>query len=404
MTKKNGQQKAICEDMDATIYARLELYSKTNKITFEKAKLLWTDKMKEIQEQVKEEYKPDVLERLAVNALLNDSRRVKMRQQPNPRRKETSVICGFVAGDSGIWDKADTVRRQVKKFIDKNGVQAAIEAQMIDGDDPPHILDQRQKIYGRENKNYLKPLDPNLKVLERTMYGFFRHNGKTDLKWGSIQTSDNRLARGWETVKRKLYKPCQIPAIVKEELASSIKLGSSSAEDSLSVFKALKEDWDIKAMIDKALGPREVKDEESGETKKLPAQWTEIRNVEKNHEAFKDAWDRVIFVKGIVAWINLDRPTPIGTIKMGVMNPDNEEELVVVEVPDTIPIDWGELSEVYVFGKTRRSQYRDKENDNKLVDGDVIIVAHGVYPVFKTPKAGATQGDLQEEIIEGWVD
>jgi hypothetical protein len=394
LTQETVQETGLITNL---VFVRLDVYAKACKIKMEEAEKRLAVKAKEIQEGVEEQYKPDVLGRLAVNALLNDVRREKARQLPNPKRKETLIMYGFMTGDSGIWDKADTVRRQVKKFIDKNGLQAAIEAQMVDGDN--NILDQRQKIYGRENKNYLKPLDPNLKVLERTMYGFFRSNGTKDFKWGSIQTADNKLARAWKDVK--FYKPFQVPAIVKEETAEDIKLGSSSAEGTVSVFKALKEDWDIQKIIEETLGPKQVKDPETGEVKKIPEQWTAIKEVEKHHEAFKDAWDRRIFVKGIVAWINLDRPTPINSIKMGLMNPENEEELVTVEIPETVPIDFGELSEVYVFGKTRRSKYRDQESQ-KIVDGDVVIGAHGIYPTFKTPKAGRG-GEVEEEIIEGWI-
>ena len=357
---------------------RLKKLTTTNKVTLNKL-------LDEFEEQKKKLVERGItvnLERLAINAVMNIYRR-QMSSQNFKKRKETIVIYGFMSGDSGIWDKAEQVRRQVKKFIEKNGMQAAIEAQMVDGDS--NILDQRQQIYGKDNPKYLKPLDPKLHVLERTLYGFFRHNGEKTYKYGSIQTSDNRLARGWSKVK--FYIPFQVPAILKEEVDDDIKLGSSSAEETMSIFKAVKEDVDIKAVIDATLKDK----------------WTPINGVEDFHEKYKDAWDRKIFVKGIVAWINTDRPTPYGAVKMGLMNPDNEDELVIIEIPEQVSIDFGELSEVYVFGKTRRSKHYD--DDKVLVDGDVNIQATGIFTVLPTPRGDQGYESGKEETpVEGWLE
>lgn len=373
MVKKNKIDKPVFSD------ARLEILSKKNNVSIEKL----SKQCQEELEKLKVQGVTVNLERLAVNAVMNIYRRQKAFQNINRKKRETTIVYGFISGDRGIWDKADQVRREVKKFIDKNGLQAALEAQKIDGDN--NILDQRAKIYGRDNPNYLKPLNPNLHVLDRILFGFFRKNGDKNYKYGSIQTSDNRLARGWNKVK--FYVPCQVPAIIKEEMDDFITLSASTAEDTLSVFKAIKEDIDIKAVIDETL-----KD-----------QWTEISKVEEFHEKFKDAWDRRIFVKGIVAWINTDRPTSYGAVKMGLMNPDNEDEQVIVEIPEQIGIDFGELSEVYVFGKTRRSMYYDEEH--KLVEGDVNIQATGIFVVIPTPREGqGYEGIKEDEPVTGWVD
>jgi len=200
-----------------------------------------------------------------------------------------------------------------------------------------------------------------------------------------------------------------VTAIVREEIAEDIKLGSSSAEESMSVFKALKEDWDIRKIIDDTLSKHEV--EFNDEAVTIEDQWTPIKDVEKHHEAFKDAWDRRIFVKGVVAWINTDRPTPFGAVWMGLMNPDNEDELVRVLIPEQISVDFGELSEVYVFGKTKRSKYKNQEaaenapDSEKYLDGDVVVNATGIYPVVPTPKdSSSVEGGADEKEIEGWLD
>ena len=336
------------------------------------------------------------IEQTAFYAIMNSYRR--QRAYAGKPKRETTTLYGFVTGDSGIWDKAEQVRREVKNYIEKYGLQAALEAQKIDGDN--NILDQRQKIYGKDNPNYLKPLSPTLHVLERTLSGFFRKNGDTPYKYATLQTSDNLLARGWDDVK--FYVPCQVTVIVKEEDNEFFTLSSSSSEENRSVFKGLKEDMDIKKIIDTTIGEHSVINKE-GETVTIPSKWCKISEIEAKHEVTKDAWDRKIFVKGIVAWINTDRPTAIGSIKMGLMDPDNEEDLVVVEIPKQLRIDFGELSEVYVFGKTRRNKFRDQET-HELVDGDVIIQATGIFVVTPIQDDATSTEEVEMPKIKGWID
>jgi len=395
-SKVQKEDSNIHRDITEEDMNRLRKVAKANEKDLDSVLIEWDAEYKTLEEAGITENRGH----LAVFAVMNNYRRIKLKQKPSTRKKkETTTIYGFIVGDKGVWDKAEQVRKQVKTFIDKNGIQAAQEAQMVDGEN--HILDQRQKLYGRDNPKYLKPLDPNLHVLERTIFGFFRHNGEKTFKWGSMQTSDNRLARGWSKIK--FYKPCQVTAVVREESAEDITLGSSSAEESLSVFKAIQEDWDVKKIIDDYLGEHKV---DLGDKKGVVVkeQWTPIKDVEKHHEAFKDAWDRHIFVKGVVAWINTDRPTPWGAVWMGLMNPDNEDDLVRVLIPEQVAIDFGELSEVYVFGKTNRTQYKDQETQ-KLTPGDVKIDAFGIFPTVPTPKENTSAESLkEEEEVEGWLE
>jgi len=394
MTKKKTVEGGKVRDISEEDMERLRNIAKANKKTVDSVLEEWDKEYKNITDAGLSN-----AGHLAVFAVMNNYRRVKLKQNaPLRKKKETITVSGIIAGDMGIWDKAEQVRRQVKTFIDKNGIKAAQEAQMVDGEN--HILDQRDKLYGRPNPNHLKPLNPNLHVLDRTLFGFFKHNGEKTFKWGSLQTGDNRLARGWNKVK--FYIPCQVTVIVREETDDDIKLGSSSAEESMSIFKAIKENWNIRKIIDETLGEHTI--EVEGKKVKVKDQWTAIKDVDKHHENFKDAWDRRIFVKGIVAWINIDRPTPFGAVWMGLMNPDNEDELVRVLIPEQVTVDFGELSEIYVFGKTKRSKYKDQETE-KLVDGDVVINAVGIYPVVPTPKANTSAEGLgEEETVEGWLD
>lgn len=168
----------------------------------------------------------------AINGVLNKYRRSKAKEGKQTRAKETNVVTGFVIGSPGIWDRAETIRRQAKKYIEKNGMQAAIENNIVDGDN--HILDSRPTLYGRPNKDFLKPLDQDLAVLDLTLHGFFRHNGEKIFKYGTLQTSDNIVARSWNKTlieSGRYFKLFQVTAVIVEELNNEIVLRSSGTRD-----------------------------------------------------------------------------------------------------------------------------------------------------------------------------
>jgi len=373
---ENTKNKKIKE---FNIEGRLKKLAEQNKVPYETIKSEWEVECKALNEKG---LKGD-LSKLACHAVANNYRRKKQFQQ----KKDDSTreaLYGFVIGDSGIFDKAQQIRNEAKRYIDEHGVQAAKEAQLINEDG--EILDQRPTIFGRVNPKHLEPLDPNLKVRNRTLYGIFRKNGSKTFKLTSIQTADNKLALAWNKVK--LFTPCQTVAIIKEELKTEVKANSSQMEGSSTIFKAVKEDMAVDSIVLDTLGPMV----------------SPIKDLEEHHKTFADAWDRKIVLKGIVAWLNVDRPTSFGSIYMGLMDPEDEESLVRVLIPEHLPITFGELSEVIVLGKTRRSKYKDKES-GKLVEGDVIVDVYAVYalPGLSTPKEGRGE-ETDDQEVEGWID
>jgi len=285
-------------------------------------------------------------------------------------------------------DRAQEIRNKAKRYIDKNSIQAALDAQLVDGDNK--VLDTRETIFGNENPGYLEPLDPKLKVRSKILFGFFRKNGQSKFKFTTWQTSDNKLARAWNQVP--FFRHCQSFGIVKEDSATEMRLNASTAEATTSIFKAVAEELDITKIITDTIGK----------------QFTSIAAVPEHYKDYKDAWDRKIFVRGVVSWINLDRPTPWNAVWVGLM--DSEEGLegesqVRILVPEHIAIDFGEGSEVIVFGKTRQQSWIDKDTDEK-VKGDVTIDVFGIYPIpgLTTPKEPSVETLEDEEEVIGWID
>ena len=352
--------------------------------------------VKEVMERFKEAKKTISNDRLAVTSVMNSYRREKSFQLVG-KKGNIQVLYGFIVGDLGLFDRAEMIRNQVKSYIRKEGIEAAREAQLIDGDN--RILDQRAQIYGRENPNYLEVLPPELHLRSRTLLMIARKNGDKTFKLGSIHTEDNRLARAWDKVK--FYTPCQVPINLKEEIEDrktkegkvvifgDFKANSSSAQETTSIFKAIKEDWDV----DKIL------------METVEKQITPIEKIEEVHNATKDVWDRRIIIRGAVTWVSIDRPTPFGSIWMQVMDPDNEENVVRCMIPEHLSIDFGEGSEIIIFGKTKVSKYRDRDS-GELVEGDVIVDVHGIYPIpgLSTSREASIPETLEDETeIEGWI-
>jgi hypothetical protein len=324
-------------------------------------------------------------QRLAVNALMNKYRRQAQFQKTITTKKKAEQIMGFLIGDMGLIDKAEQIRQKAKRYIEEHGVEAAIEAQLIN--QAGQVLDTREQIYGRPNPKYLEPLDPNLHIRSRTLLGFFKKaNSEEPFKFTTIHTEDNVLAKAWSNVK--FYIPCTTYGIIKEDNGYEMKVNSSTAENTRTVFRPIKEDIDVdKIVMDYA-------------EKHL----TKLSELEQYHEHVKEAWDRRVVVRGIVSWINIDRPTSYGSIWMGLMDPEDETVSVRCLLPDHLTIDFAEASEILVFGRTRR--YKSRDENGELVDADVIIDVQAIYPLMglTIPREAVNKQQEEEVEISGWVE
>ena len=326
---------------------------------------------------------------LSIVGVINEVRKANRKAAFNAGKtfKEAEQVVGFIVGDGGLWDKIAMMRNTVQSYIKKNSVESAINNNKINGDG--QILDQRKKIFGKENEGYLSPLKDNVTDCSRALYLIARINGDPTYKFGSINTNSAALARGWSKIRFAV--PCSTFGIVKENNESGFKLNSSEAEETTSVFRAVKEDMDIAAIFDQVITPKLI----------------EITAVEREYELTKEAWDRMVFVEGRVAWIARDRPTPFGAIKMGLMD-DNGVE-IVVQIPEQVPKDFGELSRVVVIGKPDRGDLKTVDEDTRKVSylkgkGEVYIQAVGIFVKEGTPvdvMGSEALGEGKE--IEGWV-
>jgi len=376
----------MVKELSVEVQAKLKKIATKMKVPFKEVSEIYETKVKEL----KESKTTGNVERIALNMTMSEYRRLvnkQMRKDTFTPKSTAEAIYGILVGGLGFRDLAQEMRKKAKDYAKKNGLEAAKDKQLIDGDN--NVLDTRETIFGKENPDYLEPLNPKLKLCKNTLIGLFKKNGSKTFKYTTLSTNDNQLAIAWNKIKE--FTPCQTFGIVKDEVDLTMKINSSKAETTTTVFKALKEDWDIKELVLTATKPL----------------LTPIDKVEKKHEDTKNAWDRFIIVRGVVNWINLDKPTPWGSIWMGIMDAESGLEdaaQVRCMIPDRVSVDFGEGSEVIVFGRTNRSKYRDNDTD-KLEEGDVRIDVYGIYaiPGLTTSKESTEEVEDETE-IEGWLN
>lgn len=366
-------------------YKRLQKLSKAWKVPFKDLMAQFEEAYVDVANQ---KIEGDQI-RLAINNLVNERRKesAKANSDFTPKAKAI-VISGFKMGETGLMDKAEIMRSQAKRYVEREGRKAAIDATLINENN--EVLDQREKIYGRTNPKYLEPLPTKLKLQKRTLFGCWRANGDEKFKFGSFRTETNQLARAWGQIPS--FTPAQSYGIIKSKPEDRrISVNSSAAEDTMSVFKAIKEDWDILGIIEDV----------------FDGEFTEINDIPEHYKTFKDQWDSYVIVRGVIAWVNVDRPTPWGAVWGCIIDPDlgdDPDYKVRIQIPEHVPVNFGEGSEVIVLGKTKQAKYRDDKN--KLVDADVIIQVWGIYPIpGLTTKRDETTPEIEdEEEIEGWLE
>ena len=326
------------------------------------------------------------LSSFAVTAVVNEMRKEKKRS--NFVRAEADQVVGFIMGDSGTWDKIANMIAAAKAYIKKTSIAQAVQENYINGDG--QVLDRRDKIFGKANEHYLEPLKENVSDCTRTLYLIGRIGEDATFKRGTIQTNDAPLCRAWGKAATHQFLPCTTFGIVKENTADNFKLNASKAEETTSVFKALNEEMDCGQIFIDVVTP----------------QLTEITKVERMYELISEAWDRFLMVKGKVSWIARDRPSPFGAINMGIMDDSGNE--LVVSLPEQVSKDFGELSEVIVYGKPDRGDLKVvDESTGKAIyqkgKGEVMLKAVGVYVVKATPADVYSSDASNGEDIEGWV-
>jgi hypothetical protein len=350
------------------------------------------------------------LEVLSLNLTTNDVRKAAKRKEylesgkADSKKGNVKAIIGFIYGDQGVFDKIKNMHKILEKALESHSTvelrhkwtNAKGEEKQPLINDQNELLDQRKKLFGKNNSGYLKPLKQSTVDASRTLRVVAKIVG-TD-KWiiAPLQTNDRSLAYGWG--KAKVYVPFTTYVNVKGEAkeegeAEDITFSSSGAEDTTTIFRALKDDSvDVNEIF------RQM-------TNDLV---TPMAELEEQHRLSCDAngklaWDSIFYIDGIVTYVNTERKDSQGRISMGLMDANDNGVEIRVKLPEWIPITWGEGSKVRVNGK---SEYGIRKEGDQWLKGDIQLSAYGVYvyPEEATPAEVATEQPVDEETeTDAWV-
>lgn len=350
------------------------------------------------------------LETLAINLTGNDVRKalkykkIQEENKDSPKKGNVKAITGFVVGSQGVFDKIKNMQSQLRNLSGKYST-VELRHKWTDSKGKEHqplinekneLLDQREKMFGKPNPDYLKPLKASTVDASHTLRVIAKIIG-TD-KWveTTLQTNDRNLAYGWTKVP--MYTPFSTYANVKGEAkeegeAEDITFSSSSAEETKSTFKALKDD-----SIDVDTVFREMTD----------GLITPLEKLEDEHKLQCDdkgklPFDAVFWIEGIVTGIYTDRKDSRGRITMGLMSREDNGVEIKVKLPSWITITWGEGSFVRVNGKT---EYGVRKDGDEWIQGDIQLSAYGVYAYPEectpAPEAASEEPLEDEENLNAW--
>jgi len=366
------------------------------------SKYIWLEKLAQIREldkkKLKEEY-TEILNELKRKHVTGDletiakhilmSRHRELRPFRRKRKYPLASFVGFKIGDLGLQDDAQRMRDWAKFIVERDGVEIAKQQGLVaEQDGSLVVLDTRPTIFGRPNKNHGKPLPPTLKLRRRDIILLAKQAEDEDFVFTRLQTRDNRLALAWDALP--FHVPVAFTAAIQQQGPSYYLLSSSSAEQTRTIFRELKEKWDIfnifKSWADESLTP--------------------IEDLIKYHEATQDAWDRWVLTKGIVANINVETETFRGFPCLLIDSEEGyeAEKSVLFYVPDHLKLTFGLYSEIYLLGKTRAIIAQDEETKRKYI-ADVVIDSWGFFPVpgKSTSPSLLEPEEEEEEEIKGFI-
>jgi len=363
---------------------RLKSISTARKIPLEE---LTNEYIKIIEDLEKQGTKGDT-KIIARNVMMGKYRERK----PYKRKRKYRIgnLLGFKIGDLGMQDDAQRMRDWTEFVINRDGLETAVKQGLAkETEESIETLDTRAKIFGRPNKQYGQPLSPTLKLRRRDLIFLAKEAIGETYEYARLQTKDNTFAIAWSQLPD--HRLVAFPASVQSHDTSGYLLSSSKAEGTKTIFREVKETFDAFKEFEK---------------------WaktivTPINELPKYHEATKDAWDRWVVVKGVVASISYESETYRGIPCMLIDSKEGfeAEESIMFYAPTHLKMNFGVYSEIYVIGKTRAIMDTDEDTKRKYTV-DVVLDAWGFMPIpGKTtePKSGLLESPDEEEEIKAFI-
>jgi len=326
----------------------------------------WTKKIGRTQAELLKEYTEKFVpmaKQEDPNRTVSQIRRRALRLQKNHymriygtiKRSRAVLFRGFIEGEF-VQDRVEVLKRIAESYkADEEKRAAAIEAGILSEDGIP--LDTRVTVRGRANPNFGKPLANAPPQIVRNFYGFVKDEND---QWREFRMT------AWEEIAEKLscvhLSPVEFRAIQKLD-TEPLLLNASR----LTKFIEIKDDpkWNYEEII-----------REHGRFKTL-ADLPEILS-RKGERIFRFE----------VTVLNLNLETA-GPNKIAYVADDTigfPDEQVTVFIPPTVPIEFGDDSDIYLLGRVGRDRR-----------GQPTISAIGILPLAgRTTYKGTKRFEIED--------
>lgn len=280
--------------------------------------------------------------------------------QSNLKRDFGSLISkappvrGFFVGASELSNFIHNMQKKAERESSDNWDKAIVD-RLITTDGTP--LDTREKLYGRDiNPTYGRPLDeiPKKQVEEsykRTLYAVGYPKGSEVAQFFTVDFHADMALN----LEYSLYNPVTWRANIIEE-GLLIKQRATQAATRI---RDIELELEYENMIKEA------------------CEIIELSEFAVYHGQNSSDWDRVVCGKANVAVVS-DQPHPTTNSTMLILDDQSlgfEDMGHRAYVPDYLPIDFGEDTEIYFWGRTGNQTLRSND--------EVIVVTNlfGMYPV-----------------------
>ena len=302
---------------------------------------------------------------------------------------------GVLLGAGELRDKAEEMRRKAKKATDDDK-GSAIAGNLIDV--TGRVLDTREKLFGKPNEGYRKPLDPTLKLLEMSLIGAFREKGTdSPFTYTRFQTSNAALAEAWAKIElpKHAFKPCTTYAKLRVDELGFMVYGLTG-KDKATVFKPCDESFNVNDAVEQGLSQFIAPVSDAYEAYKF---WLpKMKSADKPDMTQKYVkWDAIVAFKGLITDIQFERDFWKGIpAKMW----DLEDVACSVDVylpPSYKNAGFGEYTIGIVYGKPDEVWIKGTGTKYDTRSGRAEVRAMGFYPMPNmTTQSSDSQTTLEE--------
>ena len=311
---------------------------------------------------------------------------------------------GVLLGAGEFRDKAEEMRKKVKRVLeDPNGGKgSALSMNPPLVDVTGRVLDTREKLFGKPNEGFGKPLDPDLKLLEMGIIGAFREKGTDNpFTYTRFQTSNNNLAEAWAKIEfpKQAFRHCTTYGKIRVDDFGFLIYGLTG-KDRPTTFRSCDESFDVNEAVEQALSQFTHPVADAYEAYKF---WLPKLSTGKPDMTSKYVdWNAIVAFRGLITDINFDNLNNPKMAWKGIPAKMWDMEDVACSIDIALPASYrdsgfGDYTVGIVYGKPDEVWIKGTGTKYDTRSGRAEVRAMGFYPMPNmTTQSSDSQTTLEE--------